>query len=206
MRVSGKRYGIKAASIVLGAIAFASSAVWVGPLAQPLTVPKPPYTADGRLEFPKAYRKWVFLSSGHDMSYLPDALRRISTFGNVFVNPQAHDAFLRSGTWPDKTIFVLEVRRAEQDGSINKNGHFQTDVVRTEVHLKDEARFKGWAFFGFEDEAPAAMIPRTANCYSCHQENGAVDTTFVQFYPTLLPLARARKTLSAGYLAKEGGK
>jgi hypothetical protein len=47
------------------------------------------------------------------------------------------------------------------------------------------------------------MIPRTANCYSCHQDHGAVDTSFVQFYPTLLPLARAKKTLSAGYLADE---
>jgi hypothetical protein len=47
------------------------------------------------------------------------------------------------------------------------------------------------------------MIPRTANCYSCHQENGAVDTTFVQFYPTLLPIARAEKTLTAHYLAEE---
>jgi hypothetical protein len=31
-----------------------------------------------------------------------------------------------------------------------------------------------------------------------------VDTTFVQFYPTLLPLAREKKTLSEGYL-KDGG-
>ena len=28
------------------------------------------------------------------------------------------------------------------------------------------------------------------NCYSCHEQNGAVDTTFVQFYPTLIDAAK----------------
>ena len=43
------------------------------------------------------------------------------------------------------------------------------------------------------------MIPQTADCYSCHAAHGAVDTTFVQFYPTLLPIAKSKGTLSAGY-------
>jgi hypothetical protein len=30
-----------------------------------------------------------------------------------------------------------------------------------------------------------------------------VDTTFVQFYPTLLPIAKAKRTLSASYLKEE---
>ena len=172
--------------------------------AQPAVVSGPNYTADGRLDFPKDYRKWVYLSSGMDMSYLENAPPGMSTFGNVFVNPEAYDAFLKNGTWPDKTELVLEVRRAEQDGSINKRGHFQTGVIHTEVHVKDTARFNGgWGFFGFPEETPAAMIPRTATCYSCHQDNGAVDTTFVQFYPTLLPIARAKNTLSPGYGAAE---
>ena len=138
------------------------------------------------------------------MSYLPNALRTMSTFGNVFVNPESYDAFAANGTWPDKTVFVLEVRRAEQNASINRNGRTQGEIVRTEVHLKDAARFEGgWAFFAFPDEMPATMIARTANCYSCHQEHGAVDTTFVQFYPALLSIARAKKTLTDHYLAEE---
>jgi len=47
------------------------------------------------------------------------------------------------------------------------------------------------------------MIPRTASCYSCHAAHGAVDTTFVQFYPTLLPIATAKETLSAAYRLDE---
>ncbi|MSP95375.1 MAG: cytochrome P460 [Alphaproteobacteria bacterium] len=197
---------IKTASLALGAIILSGCVAVLAALAQPAANTAPSYTEAGRLVFPSAYRKWVFLSSGHDMSYLPAPVRRMSTFGNVFVSPQSHDAFLQSGTWPDKTVLVLEVRRAEQEGSINRNGHFQSEVVRHEVHLKDVARFSasgGWAFFAFATEAPADMIPRTANCYSCHEANAAVDTTFVQFYPTLLPIARAKNTLSAPYLAAE---
>ena len=43
-------------------------------------------------------------------------------------------------------------------------------------------------------------MPQSANCYSCHQDHAAVDTTFVQFYPTLMPIAKAKGTLSPSYL------
>ena len=33
----------------------------------------PQYTADGQIKFPANYREWVFLSSGLDMSYSPQA-------------------------------------------------------------------------------------------------------------------------------------
>jgi len=70
-----------------------------------------------------------------------------------------------------------------------------------EVHIKDESRFSGkWAFFGFGDSRTAKMIPTSADCYSCHAQHAAVDTTFVQFYPTLLPVATAKGTLSPSYL------
>jgi YHS domain-containing protein len=65
--------------------------------------------------------------------------------------------------------------------------------------VKDEKRFPGkWAFFGFGMSAfPSKMLPTTAQCYSCHSTNGAVDNTFVQFYPTLLEVARSKGTLNA---------
>jgi hypothetical protein len=47
------------------------------------------------------------------------------------------------------------------------------------------------------------MIPLTEDCYSCHAEHGAVDTTFVQFYPTLKPIAARKGTLEAAYQKSE---
>ena len=44
------------------------------------------------------------------------------------------------------------------------------------------------------------------DCYSCHEQHGAVDTTFVQFYPTLIKLAEQKGTLRAAYKKEEGKK
>ena len=78
--------------------------------------------------------------------------------------------------------------------------HDCPDTCALEVHVKDEKRFPGkWAFFAFDDAKPATMIPTTASCYSCHADHAAVDTTFVQFYPTLLPIAKVKGTFSAAY-------
>ncbi len=156
----------------------------------------PQYTADGRMEYPRDYRQWVFLSSGLGMTYGPLASTSEPRFDNVFVNPAAYQRFVENGTWPDGTVLVLEVRSSQSKGSINQGGHFQTDVRGVEVHVKDSRRFeRKWAFFGFEGETPAKAIPSGANCYTCHEQHGSVDTTFVQFYPTLIGPAKAHGSL-----------
>jgi len=165
----------------------------------------PAYAPNGDMLPPSNYREWIYLTSGFDMSYSPKASTDggMSMFDNVFVNPEAYRSFLSTGTWPDKTVMVLEGRGAQSKGSINQRGHFQAvDVMDIEVHVKDEAHFPGkWAFFSFDSLSKnGTLVPQDAPCYKCHAEHAAVDTTFVQFYPTLLPIAQAKHTLSAAYL------
>ena len=169
----------------------------------------PAYTADGRLIPPEDYYQWVFVTSDLGMSYNEESgSDNQPPFSNVFVNPAAYRSFLKTGTWPDKTVLVKEFRPSATKGSINHHGYFQSGkALGVLVHIKDEKRFKGgWAFFAFggdELDKPARQIPTSADCYSCHEANGAVDTTFVQFYPTLLPVAMKDHTLSASYLKEE---
>lgn len=162
----------------------------------------PAYASDGKMLFPVRYREWVYLSSGFNMSYSPTAPVGHDRFDNVFVTPEAYRAFVATGTWPDKTVLVLELRGAESSGSINKSGSYQGAArMGVEVHVKDVSRFKdGWAFFGFSGSAPAEKIATSRDCYACHEEHAAVDRTFVQFYPTLLPIAMEKGTVSATYL------
>ena len=152
------------------------------------TAAAPQYSKSGALLFPSNFREWTFLTSGLGMTYGPTGLADAAgnpNFDNVFVNPASYRAFLKTGTWPDKTVFILEVRGSDSKVSINKGGHIQTKVVAVEAHVKDAAR-GGWAFYAFgTGTSEGALIPKTRNCYSCHEQNGAVDTTFVQFYPTL---------------------
>ena len=136
------------------------------------------------------------------MAYGPAAQAnstRTRPWDNVFVRPSSYRSFLATGKWPDQTVFVLELRSSVSKGSINQRGHFQGDVQAVEVEVKDEKRFPGgWAFFGFDGDAPSArMIPTTASCYTCHAQNGAVENTFVQFYPTLIGIAKQKGAFQA---------
>jgi Cytochrome P460 len=180
----------------------------VGPQTKTPPGPGLEYTSDGQLRLPANYREWVYLSSGFDMSYNPAIQMGHHMFDNVFVNPEAWRAFVKSGAWPDKTVLVLEARRAEDKGSITQKGNFQgTAVMGLEMHVKDQARFPSkWAFFGFSGGQTAKMIPLTENCYGCHRDHGAVDTTFVQFYPTLMPIAQEKGTVDAACRKEAGNR
>jgi hypothetical protein len=171
---------------------------------------QPVYNAKGQLQLPANYREWIYLSTGMDMNYTPNATQAAgnSSFDNVFVNPEAWRSFQSTGTWPDKTMLVLEGRRASSQGSINRSGHYQsTDRTGLEVHIKDAKRFPGgWAFVSFDNGIDGRVFPPVADCYTCHQQHAAVDTTFVQFYPTLLPLATTKHTLSPAYVAEEAAR
>jgi hypothetical protein len=155
------------------------------------------YMPDGRMMFPADYREWIYLSSGLGMTYDKSMNMGEPSFDNVFVNRAAYNSFLHTGTWPDKTVMVLEIRSSLSRGSINQGGHFEDELQGVEVHVKDGK----WAFYEFgKAQAPAKIVPQTASCYSCHEKSGVVDTTFVQFYPTLLKLAKEKGTV------KEGGE
>jgi hypothetical protein len=168
----------------------------------------PEYTADGRLKFPANYREWVFLSTGIGMTYGP--LAQQGQFGppifdNIFVNPEAYRAFLKTGRWPDKTILVMEARHSESHASINNGGHFQTDLVGIEAEVKDSSTAEGpWNFYGFQMKPGqpvegAKAVPHTAGCYGCHGVQTAVENTFVQFYPPLYDAAERLGTFNPGF-------
>jgi hypothetical protein len=147
------------------------------------------YTKDGELIFPKDYRTWVFLSSGIGMTYSNKAGSMGPMFDNVFVNPSALKKFLDTGTWPDQTVLILE-NRASANHASNREGKFQTALMGVEAHVKDSSR-SGWSFYGFPKGARTGRaFPKSASCFTCHQKNGATDTTFVQFYPTLIEAAK----------------
>ena len=151
------------------------------------------YTKENELVLPPDYREWIFLSSGIGMTYSGNASQN-PAFENVFVNPEAYRQFLKTGTWPDHTVMLLEIRLSESRVSINKDGRVQTTVRAIEAHVKDSAR-GGWAFYGFQNGAEKGkLFPKTADCYSCHQQNGATDSTFVQFYPTLIEISKNKGT------------
>jgi|SRR5579864_1589858 len=167
--------------------------------APPATTSAAQFTSDGKLVRPEGYRRWVYVSSGFGMSYNPDAGGNgAPSFTNVFVAPEANDYFQAHGTWPDKTIFVLEIYGSTSRGSINEKGSYQESLVGLDVEVKDESRFPDkWAYFGFSnsEKTANATTPGKNACWSCHDQNAAVEHSFVQFYPELLEIARKKGTI-----------
>jgi hypothetical protein len=172
----------------------------------------PQYTADGKLVLPADYREWIYMSSGLGMAYSTPAPGAAAEpiFTNTFVPPEAYHAFQATGKWPDRTMFALEERNSTTHGSIVKDGHYQVDLNATLVEVKDLKHFpQGWRFFSFpagNDGTLAAQgrpIPDDAGCIACHTKNAAVEHTFVQFYPTLLAIAKKKGTLNDAYLKAE---
>jgi len=156
------------------------------------------FTADGKLVRPEGYRRWVYASSGYGMSYSQKADDSMVMFTNVFVNPSSYDYYLAHGNWPDKTTFVLELYGSTSQGSINKHGSYQSDFMGLDVEVKDEKRFADkWAYFGFDaaEKTASATAPSENDCWKCHDQNAAVEHSFVQFYPELLKVAREKGTL-----------
>jgi hypothetical protein len=188
---------------VLGALALAAS-------AQPPPADGPQYENGTDLKLPPDYRSWPFIGAGLGMTYdgergtqaaSPDNPR----FTHTFVNPTAYRHFMSTGSWPDGTVFMLEFRASQSEGSINRSGRFATQLTFLEAEVKDSRFPDGWAFYAFgpgnnlastaQPLAGAAVAP----CVECHSEHAAVERTFVQFYPHLLEVARAKGTLRPGF-------
>ena len=151
--------------------------------------PVPMYTANNELLRPENYRDWTFLSSGLGMSYSPGSNDHMM-FTNVFVPQWAYQEFLKSGKWPDKTTFVVEERDSQTKGSINKVGNFQTDFAGMGVEVKDSRLPDQWAYFNFDADTKSARANPKEGCFQCHENHAAVEHSFVQFYPTLKPVAK----------------
>lgn len=152
---------------------------------------------------PDDYREWPCIGSGLGLTYENEDASSSPNFTNVFVNPSSYRAFMKSGAWPNGTLFVLEIRRSKTDAAPNKAGRFQGDLAGLEAEVKDSRFPDGWAFFNFGGIPDPVVKPLTgelaAPCVDCHTKHTAVERTFVQFYPTLLEVARQKGTLKPGF-------
>lgn len=155
---------------------------------------EPRFTSDNQMLRPEGYREWMFVGANYGMGYSElkpgEVAAKPGTFHNIYMQREAYKKYAQTGTFPDKTMLVMEVVKPGTKASINKQGMFQDSYIGIEVAVKDEKRFPGkWAYFAFftgdgKQLPQAKAFPKEA-CWDCHNKNGAVDNVFQQFYPVL---------------------
>jgi hypothetical protein len=196
-------------------LAVAFGFLYIAALGSSLGAQRPPtdgpqFVNGHELVRPVEYREWPCVGSSLGLSYMQGAANQAAPpFTSVFVNPSSYRAFLQTGQWPDHTILVLEVRRSATAASPLTAGQYPTELAGLEAHVKDSRLPGGWAFFNWGPvrsmKASAAPIPADASiqgegtCVDCHVKHGAVERTFVQFYPQLMEVAKAKGTVREGY-------
>ena len=152
MKTAGWCLVLVAAVVAIASIAGAQSASGDGPR----------YRNGNELVRPDDYREWMFLSSGLGMTYEAERVEEAGSgarpmrFQNVFVNRSAYAGFKETGEWPNGSIFILEIRQAVSEASINVAGSFQSDLLVLEAEVKDSRFEDGWAFYNF---GPAGSMP-----------------------------------------------
>ncbi len=170
--------------------AAASFLIWIAAFGSEGQKAEPRFAAGNQLIRPEGYREWVFVGSGLGMSYSEGPYEKAPDFTNIYIQPEAFRQFAATGKFPDGTVLVMEVVSAGSKASINQRGQFEERCLGVEAAVKDENRFpEKWAYFSFIGADGKALdqarpFPKQA-CWKCHNEHGAVDNVFVQFYPVL---------------------
>ena len=166
------------------------------------TSEKPAAVFEGKdtLLRPEGYREWVFVGTSAGLNYMPNpapsSANSREDYKNIYINPAAYREFVKTGTFPEGTMMILEVATAAVKNEPGLQGSYASKYIALEASVKDSKRFAGgWAYFGFTDMEGKALAKATpfpdGSCLSCHQKKAATDHVFTQFYP-VLNAARAK--------------
>jgi len=158
------------------------------------------FNADGTMQLPTGFRKWVFVGAPLTPNGLNDGKANFPEYHHVYIEQKSVDAYLKTGEFPEGTVIVKELTRVLDptfpDGSRKEpsgRGFFNGAYNGIDLTIKDSKRFaktNGWGFFTFGHhplpyEKTAAEKP-ASECAGCHIANVAsTDMTWVQFYPLL---------------------
>jgi hypothetical protein len=175
-------------------------------LAQAQSASDPQYTTGGNLVRPKDFHGWIFVGSnlglGYDKEVAANTPReaarpRLGEYHNIYLKPEDYAAYVRTGTFPDKTVLVMDVYAAQQRDAkgVVTAGSYNGQSLGVEVAVKNNNRPDGsktdWAYYDFTDRSGGGHLPADKaaeadkDCYACHKAHAGYDNVWVQFYPVI---------------------
>jgi len=179
--------------------------------AQAQSTSDPQYTSSGNLVRPKDFHGWVFVGSnlglGYDKEVAANTVReaaraQLGEYHNIYLKPDDYAAYVRTGQFPDKTVLVMDVYRAQQRDAkgVVTAGSYNGQSLGIEVAVKNANRPDGsktdWAYYDFADRSGNGNFPADkkaeadGDCFACHKahaggDHAPHDNVWVQFYPVI---------------------
>lgn len=118
--------------------------------------------------------------------------------GPVCYNPQAARTVLPINLIRTRLALAGKSKAEMKEGMKAAIEKGELPALEPPAAVKDVKRFgdKKWGYFSLmSDSKPIPSKTMSPDeCWSCHNKNGAVGNTFVQFYPTLKPIAEEKGT------------
>jgi Cytochrome P460 len=169
------------------------------------------WNADGTVQVPTGFRKWVFvgapltpegLNNGKYNCDQPGGCTKSNfpEYHHVYIEQKNVDAYLKTGEFPEGTVIVKELTRVLNptfpDGSRTEpsgRGYFNGAYNGIDMEVKDSKKYaktNGWGYYTFGHHPlpynkTSAERP-VSECAGCHIANVAkTDMTWIQFYPLL---------------------
>ena len=166
----------------------------------------PQYASNGNLVRPKDFHTWVFVGSNLGLGYAKEvaantvremARPQLGEFHNIYLKPEDYAAYVRTGTFPDRTVLVMDVYKAQERDAkgVVTAGSYDGQSLGVEVAVKNMNRPDGsktdWAYYDFTDRSGGGHYPADkaaeadGDCYACHKAHAGFDNVWVQFYPVI---------------------
>ena len=184
----------------LGLTASAVYLVVAKPVAAQTEQSSAVFNADGTVQVPTGFRKWVFVGAPLTPNGLNDGKANFPEYHHVYIEQKNVDAYLKTGEFPEGTVIVKELTRVLNptfpDSSRKEpsgRGYFNGAYNGIDMSIKDSKRFaktNNWGFFTFGHhplpyDKTSAERP-VSECAGCHIANVAnTDMTWIKFYPLL---------------------
>jgi len=171
------------------------------------------FNADGTVQVPTGFRKWVFVGApltpeglNHGKFNCSPLTGKDCTMSNfpeyhhVYIEQKNVDAYLKTGDFPEGTVIIKELTRVLNptfpDSSRTEpsgRGYFNGAYNGIDMSVKDTKKYaksNGWGYYTFGHhpmpyDKTSAERP-VSECAGCHIANVAkTDMTYIQFYPLL---------------------